>query len=282
MGKQQKQKQSNNKKGKSKDKKFSKQKDNSKFQNPNYKPHHFTQESKPSSFDPSSTSSSNLSALQSQFVKKLEGGRFRFINEQLYTQQGSEAFDEFQQNQELFDVYHSGYREQVLQWPENPLDNIITWIQQNHPKAVVADMGCGEARLAESISNKVHSFDLVSKKPIVIACDIAHCPLKNTSVDIVIFCLSLMGTNIGDFLQEGYRILKPNGILKITEVRSRFESVPNGIKKFMKVLKRAGFDIIYKESKTNTMFFEVECTKTDRTPAFDKTYSAKACVYKKR
>jgi hypothetical protein len=45
---------------------------------------------------------------------------------------------------------------------------------RKHPKAVVADFGCGDARLAESVKNKVHSFDLVSRKPIVTACNIAN------------------------------------------------------------------------------------------------------------
>ena len=31
--------------------------------------------------------------------------------------------------------------------------------------AIVADMGCGEARLASSLPNKVHSFDLGKERP---------------------------------------------------------------------------------------------------------------------
>jgi ribosomal RNA-processing protein 8 len=31
-----------------------------------------------------------------------------------------------------------------------------------------------------------------------------------------------MGTNISDFLKEAYRILKPGGVMRIAEVRSRF------------------------------------------------------------
>ena len=34
-------------------------------------------------------------------------------------------------------------------------------------------------------------------------------PLPNNSVDIAIFCLSLMGTNLVDFLVEAKRVLKP-------------------------------------------------------------------------
>ena len=84
-----------------------------------------------------------------------------------------------------------------------------------------------------------------------------------------------------EFLQEAHRILKPNGILKIAEVRSRFEGEREGIKKFIKVLKRAGFDCTQK-SFENKMFFMLECIKTSRAPIFRENYSAKACLYKRR
>lgn len=73
---------------------------------------------------------------------------------------------------------------------------------------VVADFGCGEARLAESISQKCYSFDLVAANNRVIACNMAHVPLPADSVDVAVFCLSLMGTNLKDFLLEANRILK--------------------------------------------------------------------------
>jgi ribosomal RNA-processing protein 8 len=48
---------------------------------------------------------------------------------------------------------------------------------------------------------KVRSFDLVAKKEFVEIADIAHLPVKDKSVDICVFCLSLMGTNYINFLQ---------------------------------------------------------------------------------
>jgi len=74
---------------------------------------------------------------------------------------------------------------------------------------VIADFGCGDARLAQSLPNKVHSFDLVALNKYVTACDMAHTPLANESVDIAVFCLSLMGTNLSDFILEANRVLKP-------------------------------------------------------------------------
>jgi ribosomal RNA-processing protein 8 len=50
------------------------------------------------------SSTSGLSELQLKFKKKLEGARFRTINERLYTCRGDEAFTEFQTDPSLFDV----------------------------------------------------------------------------------------------------------------------------------------------------------------------------------
>lgn len=50
--------------------------------------------------------------------------------------------------------YHRGFREQVEKWPVHPLDLIIDWLGK-YPKARVADFGCGEARLAATVPNKV-------------------------------------------------------------------------------------------------------------------------------
>ncbi len=79
--------------------------------------------------------------------------------------------------------------------------------------AIVADMGCGEAQLAKTLMTtrpdiKVHSFDLVAANELITATDIKRVPLAQKSADLVIFCLSLMGVNFLDFIQEAKRILK--------------------------------------------------------------------------
>lgn len=73
---------------------------------------------------------------------------------------------------------------------------------------VIADFGCGEAQLAKSVVQKVHSFDLVAANDLVTACDMAHVPLTKASVDVAVFCLSLMGTNLQDYITEANRVLK--------------------------------------------------------------------------
>lgn len=84
-------------------------------------------------------------------------------------------------------------------WPELPVNSIINWLLSKSSSLVVADFGCGEillfciavflpaeiaftdmkivsgdARIAKSVKNKVFSFDLVSKNPSVIACDMSN------------------------------------------------------------------------------------------------------------
>ncbi len=119
-----------------------------------------------------SSSKKGLSSLQQQFAKKLEGARFRTINESLYTTRGDEAFSDFQADPAQFEIYHVGFREQAAGWPYNPLDGIINWIKKSHSNKIIADLGCGDARLAKSVTNTVHSFDLVSNDPVVVACDL--------------------------------------------------------------------------------------------------------------
>lgn len=73
---------------------------------------------------------------------------------------------------------------------------------------VVADFGCGEGRLARSIPQKTYSLDLVANRHEIIACDMAKTPLESSSIDVAVYCLSLMGTNLRDFLLEANRVLK--------------------------------------------------------------------------
>ena len=41
----------------------------------------------------------------------------------------------------------------------------------------------------------------------------ANTPLSSASVDIVVFCLSLMGTDLGAYLTEASRVLKEGSVL---------------------------------------------------------------------
>lgn len=77
---------------------------------------------------------------------------------------------------------------------------------------LIADLGCGDAAVAKHFRKqkrvKVRSFDLVKVNEFIEVCDMVSVPLKSESVDIAIFCLSLMGTNFLAFLREACRYTK--------------------------------------------------------------------------
>lgn len=219
-----------------------------------------------------------LSAVQKKLHAKLQGARFRQLNEQLYSTDSASALALLRADPELFDAYHQGFREQVRRWPHNPLHAMIDWAKRLPPAAVLGDFGCGEAQLAASVPQRVHSFDLVAPNARVVACDIAAVPLADGVLDGAVFCLALMGTNWPDFLKEAHRTLKVGGVLKIAEVRSRVSDVGD----LVRTLKALGFD---KRSvdESNSHFLAVEAVKTARAPAASVEPKPLApCIYKRR
>ncbi|KAL2912547.1 25S rRNA (adenine645-N1)-methyltransferase [Polyrhizophydium stewartii] len=222
---------------------------------------------KPKPTTPSEAVAGSLSEMQAKMQRKLAGAKFRWINERLYTTSSADAVQMFSEQPELFEIYHSGFSSQVEDWPTNPVDVFLADLRKKPPGTVIADMGCGEAKIAQTLhgSMTVHSFDLVAGNDFITACDIAHVPLAASSCDVVVFCLSLMGTNFVDFLKEARRILKSGGELKIAEVVSRISDMDQ-------------FDT------SNKMFVVAEFTKTGkpRGDAAAEALSLKPCIYKRR
>lgn len=217
---------------------------------------------------------------------RLTGGHFRMINEKLYTCTGNEALKYFRENPSLFNLYHTGYQEQMSHWPQLPVNVIIRWLKDHSPALVVADFGCGDARLAKSVKNKVYSIDLVSSDPSVIVCDMSKTPLGSSSVDVAVFCLSLMGTDFPSYLQEAHRVLKPSGWLLIAEVKSRFDHNTGGAdpNKFSKAICGLGFSSVSKDF-SNKMFIMLYFKKKDNQQSDAKEIQwpeLKPCLYKRR
>lgn len=246
----------------------------------------------------SSNKRSKKSTLQQNFQARLSGSRFRILNEELYTTPSEESYERFRKNPELFEQYHEGFRHQVESWPTNPVDLMVHSIRkfaskqqkQKSQKVVVADFGCGDAELARQLLTNeklfsIYSFDLVAKNDRVTVCDMAHLPLQDETVDVGVFCLALMGTNLADFIREAHRVLKPNGILKIAEVRSRFEGKGDTgmveLDRFLKVLQQLGFES-QKVDRSNKMFVMIDLRKSCKAPDKSLQYTAKPCIYKRR
>jgi ribosomal RNA-processing protein 8 len=203
-----------------------------------------------------------LTPLQASMRQKLVSARFRHLNQTLYTTPSAQSLELFNENPEMFQEYHEGFRRQVEVWPENPVDGYISQIKQRGKQkgpergkgkadikggiicsevlplprtegtSYIADLGCGDARLSQGIQRdskklklKIYSYDLHTPSPLITKADIANLPLDDGSIDVAIFCLALMGTNWIDFIEEAFRILRWKGELWIAEIRSRFGRV---------------------------------------------------------
>jgi ribosomal RNA-processing protein 8 len=64
---------------------------------------------------------------------------------------GEDAFKLFQKDSGAFQMYHTGYQEQMSHWPQQPVQVIVDWLKAHSPKLVVADFGCGTLSLSKSL-----------------------------------------------------------------------------------------------------------------------------------
>ncbi|KAI1940531.1 25S rRNA (adenine645-N1)-methyltransferase [Ophidiomyces ophidiicola] len=209
---------------------------------------------------PSVPSDSHLTTLQKTMRDKLVSARFRHLNETLYTTPSTQALKLFTESPELFAEYHTGFSRQVKEsWPSNPVDHYILSAKKRgairvqkgkkYPETpgeliplprrpsglcTVADLGCGDAQFSRALSPlskklklKILSYDLHEGDPLITKADISSLPLEDGTVDIAIFCLSLMGTNWVSFAEEAWRVLRGDGKGEcwVSEVKSRFGKV---------------------------------------------------------
>ena len=162
----------------------------------------------------------------------------------------------------------------------------IKWLKSRPPSWHVADLGCGDAALSAAVPQTVHSFDLVASVPGVIACNMSNLPLKNDSIDVAVFCLSLMGTDYGLFLEEAARVLNSAGWIWIAEVQSRFVD-NNGrsvLDQFIAQVTALGFTL-KKRDKSNTHFLLLEFQGNkgrEKVEGMLEWPELRACQYKKR
>ena len=159
--------------------------------------------------------------------------------------------ERLKQNPEEWYLYHTLYREARQTWSEIPFERVAKSLGKR-PDWIVGDFGCGEAKLAEVLPNKVHSFDHVAVNETVTACDMSHTPLDNETLDVAVFALSLMGLNYSDYLKEAYRTLKFGGLVKIAEPANRWaEKKPE----LLSQLNAVGFCLLGEIEETSQFFY---------------------------
>jgi len=215
-----------------------------------------------------------------QTSSPLEGSRFRWLNESLYTEESHKSFELFQNDPSLFEAYHKGFRSQAATWPTNPVDEICEFAKSKlSPGSAIGDFGCGDAQIAQNLNKSmtVHSFDLVSVNPLVTACNIAEVPLSDSCLDMAVFSLALMGVDWPKFVQEASRCLKLGGILYIAEVQSRVTDFGAFCKSF-----QSSFEILCAENTREKYFVKLVLKKKSNKFPVINSGLLKPCLYKRR
>lgn len=148
--------------------------------------------------------------------------------------------ERLQDNPEEWQQYHTLYRAARANWSIIPYEYMIDWCRQRSDY-VIGDFGCGEALLGHGVRDlhTLHSFDHVAIDGSVTACDMSQVPLNDGELDVAIFSLALMGTDIGGYLAEAHRTLKLDGQLHLIEPHSRL-SDPEATT-FVEGLRRLGY-----------------------------------------
>ncbi|MEZ4287356.1 MAG: zinc-ribbon domain-containing protein [Polyangiales bacterium] len=168
-------------------------------------------------------------------------GDFSKMNNRWYASSSDKTHTRLQANPEEWAHYHTMYQELRKAWEVVPFQEEIQWLQQREAFEV-GDFGCGEALIADAVSerHRVHSFDHVAINENVHACDLASVPLDDGSLDVAIFCLSLMGSNFTDYIREAHRCLRLDGDLHIWEPASYM----NEPAQFCADLSKLGFEVM--------------------------------------
>lgn len=194
-------------------------------------------------------------------------GDFAEMNRRMNTTHSAKTHERLQENPEEWEQYHTLYREARKTWTVVPYEKIVDWCKKR-PGITVGDFGCGEALVAAALrdTHTIYSFDHVAINDDVIACDISAVPLEDETLDVAVFSLSLMGSNITDYIREAHRCLKLDGHLHIVEATSRWDrgDGQGGLEDFLQGLRQLGFDVVASEESYKFTF--IRALKAERDP----------------
>ena len=199
-------------------------------------------------------------AIQHFLHVNLDSVKIHKLNQQINRETSQSTHQRFSKNLQAWHDYHEVYTNVREQWDVIPYQEAIKRFY-GYPDYVIGDFGCGEAFLAQELSNKIYSFDYVAVNDKVTACDMSKIPLPDETLDVAVFSLALMGINFIDYLKEAYRCLKFDGHLWIAEPTSRIKDVTQ----FKKMLENLGFDIRDNITQKGKFTF-IEALKSRRTP----------------
>lgn len=194
---------------------------------------------------------------ESDEVKRIARyGDFSKMNREWNNAKSSTTHEKIKNNPDLWHHYHQMFEEHKKKWTTVPSTEIIKYFKAREGLEI-GDFGCGKALLHQELSDKhiIHSFDHHAFNSNVITCDISKTPLNNKQLDVAVFSLSLMGSNIADYITEANRTLKLDGRLFLIESTSRFKD----INQFKRQLIQFGFDHL--SVKEMGKFTQIKCDK---------------------
>ena len=172
-------------------------------------------------------------------------GDFASLNSRWNRAHSSKTHSRLTENPEEWCYYHTRLIGLEKSWQVNPRSECIRHLEKNLPRgSIVGDFGCGQGQLAAALRDihTVHSVDHVAIRPDVISCDMADTPLDDEILDAVVFSLSLMGSNIADYISEAYRTLRLGGQIIIWHPAEHHDR-----SRFVEGLKTFGFAIVEEE-----------------------------------
>ena len=170
-------------------------------------------------------------------------GDFTKQNQKINTEKSITTHQRMLKNSEEWHEYHRNYREERKDWSVIPYEEWIKRIKKKSERLIVADFGCGEAKIAEAVGSRVkYSLDHVAINANVISCDMSNISehIKDNEIDIAIFSLSLMGKNWIDYLKEAKRCLAEGQFLFISETT---KSLSKRLENLRDEIEKLGFEI---------------------------------------
>ena len=204
-------------------------------------------------------------------------GDFANMNKRINKERSDTTHKRIQENPMYLVEYHRQMREAKKDWGGFiPVEIIADKIRNLKlpsrfiDKLVIGDFGCGEAQLSSVFrNNKVYSFDhhnILNEEKIK-SCDMKDTSLylKDNSIDVAVFSLSLMSTNWHDYIKEARRVLVDRGYLLIAETTrslnakgSLFKNEEGRLHKLREVLEKEGFEITSDEQKGKFTFIDAQ------------------------
>ena len=182
-------------------------------------------------------------------------GDFKKFNTKLIMSTSENNFKRIQNDPESWYAYHSALNENKKTWSFDPNEIWIEKISKMKKSFKIGDFGCGEAMIARKFGKpRVQSFDLHSAdKELVQECNIKSTPLKDESIDIAVYNLSLMGSDWKEFLKEAKRVLEYGGRLFISDTENHLNGY---LKPLREVLEELEFQIYRFEVKAKFVMIE--------------------------